>query len=226
MKINKLGEGLFHIVIPTRKELALCMERIQEYYESPFPEIRGKIFTLGQVRQFGSRETKGANTYTGGNHFEADWSGYNWPGYCLDPFSKGLFDPLTSYEEDLVKLFKYRTERFYVIGTYGEDDPSDTLEHEIRHAMYYLSEDYKKEVDKVLSKVDLEPVKNWLRGIGYAEEVILDECQAYLGPDHDWIFEKRKNYVEKYKMKQMPKISSELNKVASKYKNLLGISGK
>lgn len=225
MKINQIGTNIIHIVMPDKNSLAELFFRFQEYYESPFKEIRNKIFTRGYLKSMGSRSMPGINTYCGGNTFSADWSGYNFPGYVLDPFISGLFDPLTNEEKDLVELLRYRTDKFYVIGTYGDDDPRKALEHEIRHALYYVNSKYREEVDKILGKYkkDLQPLKKCLSEWGYCDEVLDDECHAYMGPDYDWFFSNQQSYVEKYKIKISKKLSEDLNKVAEKYKKQMGI---
>lgn len=186
MEIELICPNIYHIKILDRKERASAMIRFQEHYESPYPDIRGQIFTLGQVLSKGSRSAKGANTYCGGNILDSDWSGYNWPSYILDPFVRGLFDPLTPHEQDIVNTFKRNTSRFYVICTDGEA----ALEHEIMHGLFYTQLDYKRKVSKILSKVKLDPLKKYLKSIGYDDSVMLDECQAYLGADFEWICEK------------------------------------
>jgi len=143
----------------------------------------------------------------------------------LKPFIKGLFEPLTSYEADMVEALRYRTDKFYVIGTYGDDDPGDALEHEIRHAMYYISQGYQEEVDLLLGEYSecLENFKHYLIHLGYAEAVLWDECQAYVGPDYDWIFKDKKDMVKKFKIKIPRELSKRLNVIADKYKPKLGI---
>lgn len=220
MKFNKIGKDIIHIIMSDRKSLAKAMFRFQEYYESPFEDIRGQIFTLGYLKSKGSRSMQGVNTYCGGNNYEADWSGYNFPSYVLKPFVDGLFDPLTSEEQDIVETLKYNQGKFYVIGTYGDEDPGDTLEHEIRHAMYYCNESYRKQVDKTLKKYSKQLVnlKKCLLEWGYAETVLDDECHAYMGSDYDWFFNTKNEYVEKYKIKVDKKLSTELNRIAKKHK--------
>ena len=148
--IKTIGTNIVHIIMSDKNELASAMIRFQEYYESPFPEIKGQIFTLGYIKSLGSRANKGVNSYCGGKLLSADWDGYNFPSSVLDPFIKGLFDPLTDYEHTIVEALRYRTDKFYVIATYGDTDPADTLEHELRHAMFGISDEYKKEVMKII----------------------------------------------------------------------------
>ena len=225
MKLSSIGDNIVHIVMEDKNSLAKAMARFQEYYESPFEDIRGQIFTLGYLKYKGSRENPGINTYCGNNLIEADWSGYNFPSSVLLPFVQGLFDPLTPEEEAIVEMLRYRTDDFYIIGTYGDEDPADTMEHEIRHAMYGISNEYKKEVDKLLDayRAELDPLRKCLASWGYHKDVIDDECHAYMGADHDYFFENFTDDVDKYSIPEVPKLRDKLNKVAEKYKDNLGI---
>jgi hypothetical protein len=215
MQFNIYNNNIIHLVIPTRKELAETMIRFQEFYESPFEDIRGQVFTLGYLRAKGGRKKPGVNTYEGGNHFEAEWSGYNFPGYVLDLFIKGLFDPLTTQEQDIVNALRHRTDKFYVIGTYGDNDPGDTLEHELCHALYYVEPAYKNAVDKVLQQYDTRELRKMLLDWGYCEDVLDDEVHAYLSADFQWL-------QGHYKCLHLKKCHVALRKIRKKFPTDLG----
>jgi len=225
LKISNIGSSIVHIVMSDKNTLAEAMMRFQEYYESPFPEIKGQIFTVGYLKSLGSRSNRGINLYCGGKTLSADWDGYNFPDVVLEPFVKGLFDPLTDFEQDIVEALKYRTDSFYVIATYGENDPEDTLEHEIRHAMFGISDAYRKEVLKAVNdyKKELKSVRSCLSSWGYADDVLDDECHAYMGADHDYFFETFTDDIKTFKLKKIPKLRNRLNKLAKKYKLILGL---
>lgn len=210
MKIELIAKNIYHILIKDQKERASAMIRFQEHYESPFKEIRGKIFTLGQLKALGARSAKGANTYCGGHKIDADWNGYNWPSYVLKPFIHGLFDPLTEYEQDIVETFKRNMGNFYVICTDGEE----ALAHEIMHGLFYTQPNYKKEVLKILKTMDLKDLNKYLISIGYDKSVLEDEAQAYIGADFEWICEKVPS-LSKYK-----KESDKLNALYNRYKKI------
>lgn len=206
-----------HIILPTQEELATALMRFQEFYESPFPDIRGQIFTLGYLRAKGSRTAPGLSTYEGGTHYKPDWAGYNFPSYVLDPFIRGLFDPLTSYEQDIVNTLKYNTEKFYVIGTFGDSDPLGALEHEICHGLYYTVPKYKKAVDDVLGQYNLTNLKKMLLSWGYSKEVLDDECHAYLSADWDYIHDVFSEDLKKFKVKLDRTIHTKLRKIRKRY---------
>ena len=226
MDLNSIGDRIVHIHMEDKKSLARAMCRFQEYYESPFDDIRGKVFTLGQLKSKGSRANPRINTYCGNNIVDADWDGYNFPDKAIQPFVQGLFDPLTAEEAAIVEMLRYRDDRFYIIGTYGDDAVVDTMDHEVRHAMYGTCPEYKKEVDKELDKFEfaLMPLKDCLKAWGYHESVIQDECHAYMGADHDYFFDHFSEYVEEYGIVEVPKLRDALNRIGDKYKKKLGIN--
>lgn len=217
---ENITDDIVHVKAKDYKILASTMVRFQEHYESQMPEIRGKIFTLGQLRAAGTiKNRKGVYTYEGGNKHDTDWSGYNWPSFVLEPFIRGLFDPLTEYEQDLVNALKCKPGKFYVIGTYGEEDPGGAIDHEICHALYYVNLAYKTDVDKVMVKYrkQLEPLEKCLSSWGYCDEVLWDECHAYMSADYDWFFENKEKDVEKFGIKIDRKLHEALRKVKNKY---------
>lgn len=166
--------------------MANSLVRFQEHYESP--EWRGKIFTLGQFYEWYS-EFKGGYTYAD------DWSGFNFPDYVLKPFINGLFDPLTKVEKKIVKLFRYRTDKFYVIGSANDSD-KEVFPHELAHAIYYTNDKYREKVNSHLQQYNLHSLKNWLKSKGYCEEVLDDECNAYLACDTNLLDEEGVEYPE------------------------------
>lgn len=225
IEVESIGDRIVHITMDDKNALARAMMRFQEYYESPFEDIRGKVFTLGYLKAKGARSKPGVNIYCGNGLIEAEWDGYNFPGRILNPFIRGLFDPLTIEEAAIVEMLKYRTDDFYVIATYGDQGVIDTLEHEIRHAMYGISPAYKKEVDKVVDafRSKLGPIRECLTEWGYHEDVLDDECHAYMGTDHDYFFANFTEDVAKYSIKKLPVMRDRLNKLAVRYKKKLGI---
>lgn len=166
---KKLKFNSVLIKAPTNELLAKTFMRFQEYYESP--HFKGQIFTIGQLKEWYSA-TYGADTYI------KDWTGFNFPSHVLDPFKKGLFDPLTIEEQELLDLFKYRHDNFYIIGANAEE----TIRHELAHALFAYDQNYKNKINhlcKMYNK-ELKPLSKYLIDKGYHNEVINDEIQAYI----------------------------------------------
>lgn len=187
LKVKKQPFNSVWISADSQEELGNTFIRFQEHYESP--KFKAQIFTVGQVRSWYS-STYGANTY------EKDWSGYNFPSTVLKPFRDGLFDPLTNEEQELIKLFKYRHDSFYIIGAQTED----VLRHELSHALYSYSIKYKISINQLIKKYqkDLKPAIKYILDKGYDKSVINDELQAYITDNDDEFIQKNtpKNIIE------------------------------
>jgi len=212
--------GIIHVIGRDHKILAEAFMRMQEHYESPHDHIRGQIFTVGQVRAAGGRTCPSLNLYEGGNTYDTPWAGYNIPGYILQPFIQGLFDPLIPYEQDIVEVCRYNTlSNIYIIGTITDTEQRNALDHEVCHALYYLNEKYRKEVDAVLKKVNLKQLKKMLVSWGYNTAQLLDECHAYISADYDWLSESASEDMEKYKVSIPKSVHKALRSIKKKHFN-------
>jgi hypothetical protein len=186
----KFKNGLIHVTYKSQEELAKTFVRIQEHYENPY--YRGKVFTLGQLREWYSE-------FHGGWTYFADWNGFNVPAQAMIPFVAGEFDPLSKEEQGLIDALRYQPNDYYLIGTHEGDEP-ETLLHEKLHAIYYLRPAYKLQVDEYLATVfNTGPVMRHLRDKGYHEQVIQDELQAYMGGSKEYLREEgffKDNHLE------------------------------
>jgi hypothetical protein len=201
LKIKSQPYNSVWISADSQEELGRTFIRFQEHYESPNPDFRGKIFTLGMVRQWYSVQY-GADTY---HH---DWTGFNFPSKILLPFKQGLFDPLTSEEIELLNLFKYRHDNFYIMGAQN----SATLRHELSHALYDSNGKYRNEIDSYIkkNKRGLAKTRKYILDKGYAEEVLNDEIQAYITDNDDQTIISSTD----------PHIILDINKIYKKYRKL------
>ncbi len=201
MEIRNITSQIVQIHCPTKLELGLMFCRFEEHYESP--EFKGKIFTLGQFREWYSKN-HGAWTYYD------DWAGFNLPGYIFKPFKKGLFDPLTKEEQILLDLFKHRNDNFYVIGTSGDCySEEDVVLHEIMHALFYLNHDYRGEIIRAMKPYDFKPLIKHLKSLGYCDDVLVDECHAYVGASG--------GYLDAMKIEYPKNLTSRLRSIKEKY---------
>ena len=165
----------------TRQDLALTFLRFQEHYESP--RFRGEVFSMREFETW-YIDQKGNFSYV------EDWSGFNVPSYVFEPFLQGKFDPLSNREQRLLNTVKSIEEPFYVIGT---NDRSETLDHEICHALFYVDTEYRDAVVSILEpmKEELREVFSKMLELGYHESVVLDEVHAYLSANPDWLESKQ-----------------------------------
>ncbi len=178
MNLEHPAAGVLHFKADTQYDIASMFMRMQEFYESNLPGIRGKFFTIEQYMDAYANHF-GNFTYT------TDWSGFNVPGNVVDKFFTVFYKDLTHKEEALRKEIlsnKSDGDRYYVIGTYKYE----TVDHELAHAFYYLDPNYH---DEMLSLVRSIPTKtkqlmtDVLIKSGYCREVVEDEIQAYLSTD-------------------------------------------
>jgi len=110
---------------------------------------------------------RASSRYEGENQFV----GFNMPSYILRKEDTILFPLLKRYH------FKY-------IIAYMEGDQS-TIEHEMRHARYYIDKSYRKKVKRSWSKIrksspsKYKKIVNTLTQKSYDPKVFIDEFQAY-----------------------------------------------
>lgn len=174
LKTKSLKFNSVLVKAKTNEILAQTFMRFQEYYESP--KFKNTIFTIGQFKKWYS-ETYGSDSY------HNDWTGFNFPSYVLIPFRQGLFDPLTTLEQELLNLFKYRHDNFYIIG--ANDDA--VIRHELSHALFAQNHQYKIKVNHLCKtyKKKLKIIKDYILDKGYHPDVINDEIQAYITDNDD-----------------------------------------
>lgn len=182
MKLTEIKKGIYLVKFKTRYEAASTFLRIQEFYESAFRGIRGKIFTIEEYAELYKRKF-GAFTYY------KDWGGFNIPSNVFIDFYKtyavmeGLVGcQLSSKERDLLKLFSrvsHKKEKFYVIGVHKDID----IKHEIAHGYWYLDKEYKKEMRELLKLKGYNRIRTKLLKMGYRRGVLNDEIQAYMGTE-------------------------------------------
>ena len=224
--VKKITDKIVLLKSSTQREIAESVIRFQEYYESPIPEIKGKIFTLGYLKSLyatSKRTQSGAFTYLGSSYIDPDWNGFNFPSHVLEPFIKGLFDPLTEGEEAILELFRHRTDKFYIIGIHEEDESA--IDHEVAHGLFYTDDKLRNQVKKILSTHNLSGFKKVLKSWGYCddEEILLDECWAYIACDWEsWVLDNKMMDLKKYKVdvEDITKLHKKLNKLFKKQKLL------
>ena len=188
MKINEIYPNLYHLTFESRYEETMTFIRLQEFYESPFPEIHGKYFTL---EQYMDRYAKWKGNFT----YCTDWCGFNVPGNVVLKF-KTVFTSagrLREKEQELFDLLQktvdnLRTGDFYIIGTYDDTDGA----HEMSHGLFYLNKKYRDRMTTLIDfrNVQFRKMKKQLLDMGYAKSVVVDEIQAYLATSTDEFLQK------------------------------------
>jgi hypothetical protein len=190
--IEEVRPNVFAVIVKDHYHRAMLFCRVQEYYESPNPEFRGKNFSIWDYIEWYSREHRDVFTYT------FDWGGFNIPLKTAWDCYEKLREYESPYDEvmdkivrtiEMVMFNKKNTRNWngYIIGADSMD--SDTFEHEICHGLYATNKEYKLLVDEVtetISTKDYITFKNNLIKMGYTDGVIDDEIQAYLSTNYEY----------------------------------------
>jgi len=191
MKVIKQTPNIFLVEFESQYALAATFVRLQEFYESPYQNIHGKFFTLEQYM-----DTYAADT--GNFTYFSDWDGFNVPGHVVRQFFFETFNGQFTRREIKLKSglseALHMKEKFYVVGIHSA--AGNVIRHEMSHAFYYTDDDYREKVDTVTNdiiitqKFGCELVMKLIE-MGYCEEVIVDEFQAYLGTSTYWYLLKK-----------------------------------
>ena len=179
-------DRIVHLHFETQYHLTSSFVRMQEFYESPFPEIRGKYFTLTEFMDRYVEDSEN-NEFT----YFTDWAGFNIPGNVFTNFFNRFYDEGLSPKESAIwsTVDRYIAEgdlEYYIIGTYGTE--AGLVDHELAHAYYYLNPVYRKFCDEIYADMDDKikvKVTSGLLEMGYTEDVIADETQAYFATDRE-----------------------------------------
>jgi hypothetical protein len=190
--IEEVRPNVFAVIVKDHYHRAMLFCRVQEFYESPNPQFRGKNFSIWDYIEWYSREHRDVFTYT------FDWGGFNIPLKTAWDCYEKLREHESPYDEVMesiirtieLKMFNKKNTRnwnAYIIGADSTD--SDTFEHEICHGLYATNKEYKLLVDEVtetISTKDYLTFKNNLIKMGYTDGVIDDEIQAYLSTNYEY----------------------------------------
>jgi len=187
-EVKEMRPQIFAVSIKDNYQRTMLFCRYQEFYESPFHEIRGKFFTWEKYMIIYKNKWKN-KLFT----YPEDWSGFNIPSNIvekgLDVFSKdkGPYDEIMNNifchcDNHSLKINKTRT-KWYLIG--ADSFKSNTMNHEIAHGLYYTSKEYRKNCIDLISEIKpihYEKLKNRIVKMGYINDkkIIDDEIQAFM----------------------------------------------
>jgi hypothetical protein len=188
MKISEPLDGVLHIEFDNRLELTMSMYRFEEYYESPFPNIKGHVFGL---EEFVSTYAKPTGKLT----YFKEWDGFNVPKSFMDSFINDYINEkevFSKREQCVIEIWQKKDYK-YIIATEPDSD-STTLPHELSHAKFSLNQQYKDATLDIINKIPTD-IKELLRqGLinnGYMDNdtLIDDEIHAYLRTSDEEEFE-------------------------------------
>lgn len=184
MKVKQISPNVYHVTTKKAVDLAQIFMRFQEHYESP--KFQGKIFSVREYKDW-YRTTRDHKRFS----YNTDWSGFNIPSSVLTPFLEGKFNPLTKKEKSLLKCLSGAIksgENFYVIGTSKEKER--VITHELGHALFFTNKTYAQKATDLIKKSDTKKFNKWLKDLGYAKSVWVDEICAYATHNPDSLKEK------------------------------------
>ena len=188
-EIKEIIPNIFAVIIKNTYDRAMLFCRYQEFYESPFDEIRGNSFTLEEyMRLYSQNNKKGYFSYPN------DWLGFNLPSKILKDAHKQFKKHGSGYDIVMSQIIEYceiesrkhnndLPNPWYVIGV---DDPSSpTINHEIAHGLYYINLKYKVEMDYLITQIKQKEYIHFgkqliLRGYVNDKKIIDDEIQAFM----------------------------------------------
>lgn len=207
-KIKQVFPCLFTVSVKNRYDRGMLFCRVQEFYESPNSKFRNKSFSIWDYIEWYSKNYHGFT-------YPFDWEGYNIPFEIVDKCYE-ISKIENEYDETFKVIINYikkeivPNKKAYIIGV--DEKKNDLYKHEMCHAFYYLNTSYKKEVDKIISNIDIKTFKIMcknLSNMGYVKKVFKDEIHAYLisdffygsfykNIDKNKIFIPRKKLVENF----------------------------
>ena len=176
MKIIPSITGVLCLEFESRIELTLSMCRIQEFYESPFENIKGNYFTMEEF----------IGAYYADGHKESYfdyWEGFNIPKTSLLQFFLEFNEHLTMREQKIHDVFM-GGDFDYLIAVDVKSDPT-TIDHELSHARYALDAEYYGNCKKIVSGISDDLYQRLLSDLLLGDypddnEILDDEIHAYL----------------------------------------------
>ena len=177
-KITQLSDRIITIESDIRYYLAMLFVRYSEYYESSNSRFKGKKFTLIDFMEYYSLEFKKTGVFT----YTKDWGGFNITGNTIKEVNDLGIDDFNKYDQQMLDIYnQYCTNKdAYIIGYMTNSN--NTLAHELAHAFYYTDKEYRLKMLNLVSSLNqyskLAIFEN-LRNLGYSDDVLIDETQAY-----------------------------------------------
>lgn len=184
-EVKQIRPQIFAVAIKDPYQRAMLFCRYIEYYDSPYEEIESNFFTWEKFMMIYRRETEN-DTFTYGE----DWAGFAIASDMLERAMNIFSRDKGPYDEIMGDIYQYCSNRFpnpkkewHLIGT--DNFSSTTLDHEVAHGLYQINDEYRKNCDELIAKIDKEDYKSLkkkLIDMDYMDdkETIDDEIQAWM----------------------------------------------
>lgn len=183
IELFEMYPKIFALVIKDDKLRARVFMRYQEFYESDSETFRGKGFKWYEYVKHYKKKTK--KDYFS---YHEDWAGYNIPCDSIESCMRvipdmNFYDLIMFSVVDTIRNL-VGSENFYLIGVdqSNGEDPS-LIFHEVAHGLWFSSPIYKNKQTKNIERLEpnvRESLSKKISGMGYGENVVDDEIQAYL----------------------------------------------
>lgn len=213
-KVKEVSPRIFAVEVKDSYDRAMLFLRSQEFYESPFDEFRGHHFDVFDFMDR-YRKWKGLEYFS----YPEDWGGFNVPGEIAEVCTKHAivgYDMVpTQYDYIMhniirdVKVQVLHGEKFYLLGV-DSFESSRTMQHELAHGLFYVNDAYKQEMANLVANMPINiyhAMRMILVDMGYCDDVIADEIQAYMATGL------------MANMSKIPGIKKELNKFEQVFNN-------
>ena len=185
--LQEVKPNVFVVLLEDNYNLPMLFCRVQEFYESPNEDFRGKKFSIWEYMEWYSKNGKGSFTYP------SDWAGFNIPYPVLRDCMELQFpnkEFASPYDKTMYEIYETLKERgvenMYILGT--QKNEGDTFNHEVCHGLFFTNPEYREEALSFVESINenvMESFRKNLLDIGYTESVVKDEVQAYLMFGHN-----------------------------------------
>lgn len=185
-RLRKIYEHIYMLTFPEQYDVNMHFLRLQEFYESPCDQFRGKPFKILDFMRWYAVERDGAtNIFT----YTDDWSGFNIPSWVFESLFVELNIPdENQYDVNMRAIYETIRQRegdskFYLVGC-KEKGPA--IEHELAHGLWHVEPKFKSKMNRHITRMKkmhpeaYDAISRALIKEGYTPDVIDDEIQAYL----------------------------------------------
>lgn len=183
--IYRMANRIYLFLFENSYDMCMHFLRYQETYESP--KFRNKKFTIIEFMDWYAKNFgNGVFTYTG------DWGGFNIPSRVIWNVHSAQIQDYNVYDAAMITAYNKISsithldpgstayDDFYIIAVTRKE--IDLLSHELAHGLYSTNANYREDMSKCqqqLSKSVQSGVFDYLKSVGYCDEVLDDELQAY-----------------------------------------------
>jgi hypothetical protein len=193
-KIEKVAPRVYCAVFDKPYDLSMTFLRYQEFYEGEDSRFRGHSFKILDFMEWYCHNQKRTKDNGLVFSYNEDWGGFNIPGRIIREVVKAGIPDRNLHDHTMLAIssliqfqLEHPEEDFYLIGVTEATKP-DCVPHELAHGLYYTNDKYHNEMNKLVQALPAtkrEAIFEVLRATGYADEVLVDETQAYLATGID-----------------------------------------